>query len=115
MRLPRTHYDGWYAADRQKLVPLIQETYGRMGKAGVMLFKRLATHSARCRDGSERQVQRKRVSLHADCHTEMSVALARELAERLCAYAYHAHGLGRRSSPASLQLQAPADDLPDPE
>ena len=38
--LPCTHYDGWYAADRQKLVPLIQETYGRMGKAGVMLFKR---------------------------------------------------------------------------
>ena len=108
-----THYDGWYAADRWKLVPVVQETYGRMGKVGVLFFKRLATHSARCRGGTERQIQLRRVNVYADCRTGMSVALARELAERLCAYAYEAHGLGRRSSPASLLLQAPADDIPE--
>lgn len=56
-RFKHNHYDGWFPADRYTLVPMVQETYGRMGREGVKFHKQLASRSDRCTVGTDRLVR----------------------------------------------------------
>jgi len=78
-----------------------------MVAVAITFFKHLASHAANCRGGTVQEIQQKRVGIYADIRTEMSIRLASELAERLCAYAGGAKSLGRTISPASGLLQVP--------
>jgi hypothetical protein len=89
------HYSDWIRVSQLELVPVAQETYGRMGKTAVTFLKHLASHAANCKRGTEQQVQLRRASVYAGIRTDMSVRLAAELAERLCAYAGSAKKPGR--------------------
>ena len=80
-------YDDAFNANRYRLVPLVQGTYGRMGVAGVKFLKMLATYAARCRGGTALQMQLRHAATYADFRTELSMRLGAESAERLAAYA----------------------------
>ncbi len=81
------HYGHFYCRGRWRLVTMAQESFGRLGREGAAFIEELATHSARCKGGTVAQVARRRSRILADIRTELSVSLARELAERLNAYA----------------------------
>ena len=81
------HYGNFYNHRRWRLVTMAQESYGRLGRQGAAFLQELATHSARCKGGSVEQVGQRRAQILTDIRTEMSLSLARELAERLNAYA----------------------------
>ena len=69
-----------------KLVPMVQESYGRMGRQAASFVKQLAAHSATCKGGSTSQILRRRAVIHASIRTQLSTALAREVSERVFAY-----------------------------
>jgi hypothetical protein len=93
-------YDGWYPS-RYQLVPVVQETGGRLGRLAATILKDLATHSAQCKGGSLQQIARRRPYILASIRTQLTTCLARELAEVAFAYVRAA---GRRFFPVSALL-----------
>jgi hypothetical protein len=85
-----------------KLIPMVQESYGRMGRQGAAFLKQLAAHSAACKGGSCSQIVRRRSMVHASLRTQMSTALAFEVSERVFAYVRGARSqYGRTIAPVS--------------
>jgi hypothetical protein len=88
-----------------RLIPMVQESYGRMGRQAAAFVKQLAAHSATCKGGSARQILRRRAVIHASLRTQLSTALAREVSERVFAYIRGARRFyGRMVDPVSALL-----------
>jgi hypothetical protein len=85
-----------------KLIPLVQESYGRMGRKAAAFLKQLAVHSSTCKGGSTSQILRRRGAVHAAIRTQLSTDLAREVSERVFAYIRGARRFyGRTVEPVS--------------
>ena len=101
------HHAGCFNRQRWRLVPLVQESYGRMGSQAVAFSKQLAAHSAACRGGTVSQIRLRRGRVYASIRTDFSTELARENAERLFAYVRGAQRFyGRTTQPVSSLLCA---------
>lgn len=99
-----SHHSGRYNEARYQFVPFIQETFGRLGDKGGDFVRELAVHSAQCKGGSMKEIQRRRARVLVDIRSELSVTLARALAERVFAYVRGAVLKGRHISPVSALL-----------
>jgi hypothetical protein len=99
-----SHHSGRYNEDRYQFVPLIQETYGRLGQKAASFVRELATHSAQCKGGSTAEIQRRYARVLVGIRSELSVTLARALAERVFAYVRGAVQKGRHTRPISAHL-----------
>lgn len=93
-------YDGW------RVVPLVHESYGRMGQEARRFVRELAAHSAACNGGGALRIARRQAVLCRSIVCDLSVALAVEMAERLLAYMRGAAQAGRRLRPVSLLLSS---------
>jgi hypothetical protein len=94
-----------FSLSRWKLVPLVHETFGRMGRQGLVFIKKLAEHSARRRGGTVEQIKRRQSVFEAAIKVHLSARLAYEQAERLGAYIGDAvHKYHRRATPVSTLL-----------
>jgi hypothetical protein len=98
------HYRGTFDVDRYVLAPFAMESFGRMGKRAVNFVRMLASHSAAMLGGSEGVVKRRIGVFRRQIMMELSLSLARELAERLLTYVRGAATLGRTVRPASTLL-----------
>jgi hypothetical protein len=88
-----------------RLVLMVQESYGRMGRQAAAFVKQLAAHSSTCEGGSASQILRRRAVIHASLRTQLSTVLAREVSERVLAYIRGARRLyGRMVDPVSALL-----------
>jgi hypothetical protein len=86
----------------QGLIPMVQESYGRIGIQAAVFVTQLAAHSAACKGGSTSQILRRRGVIHASIRTQLSAALAREVSERVFAYIRGARRFyGRKVDPVS--------------
>ncbi|KAG5184569.1 hypothetical protein JKP88DRAFT_237538, partial [Tribonema minus] len=90
-------------------VPFVQESYGRLGKQTRLFVKELAMHSALCSGGGKADVLRKAGLAKRQILIELSMSLARELAERVMAYTRGARMLGCVAAPVSKLLGHSAD------
>ena len=90
-------------------VPFVQESYGRLGKQTRLFVKELAMHSALCSGGGKADVLRKAGLAKRQILIELSISLARELAERVMAYTRGARMLGCVAAPVSKLLGHSAD------
>jgi hypothetical protein len=90
-------------------VPFVQESYGRLGKQTSLFVKELAMHSALCSGGGKADVLRKAGLAKRQILIELSISLARELAERVMAYTRGARMLGCVAAPVSKLLGHSAD------
>lgn len=79
-------YVGHFSAARFRLVPLVHETFGRMGRQGAVLVEKLAEHSAKRRGGSVDRIKYSKPVIEASIRGELSAHLAASLAQRLGAY-----------------------------
>jgi hypothetical protein len=94
-----------FSSSRWKLVPFVHETFGRMGRQGLVFIKKLAEHSARRRGGTVEQIKRRQSVLEAAIKVHLSARLAYEQAERLGAYVGEAvFEHRRRAIPVSTLL-----------
>jgi hypothetical protein len=75
-----------FSPSRWKLVPLVHETFGRMGRQGLVFIKKLAEHSARRSKGTVKQIKRRQSVIEAAIKAHLSACLSYEQAERLGAY-----------------------------
>jgi hypothetical protein len=83
----------------------VHESYGRLGRQGLVFIKKLAEHAARRRRGTTEQVKRRQAVIEAAIKTHLSARLALEQAERLGAYVGEAVYLHkRRATPVSTLL-----------
>jgi hypothetical protein len=95
------HHQG-QLVEGYKLIPIVQESYGRIGIQAAAFVKQLAAHSAACKGGSTSQILRTRGVIHASIRTHLSTALAREVSERVFAYIRGARRFyGRKVDPVS--------------
>jgi hypothetical protein len=94
-----SHHSGRYNEDRYQFVPFIQETYGRLGQKAASFVRELATHSAQCKGGSTAEIQCRYARVLVGIRSELSVTLARALAERVFAYVRGAVSGGTTHSP----------------
>jgi len=94
-----------FDTDRWVLVPFVQESFGRFGKAALNFVRILASHSAACRGGNVEVIQRRQGIITRQILTQLSLCLARELAERVQAYMRGAIMAGRRTDPVSALLR----------
>ena len=99
------HYKGTFNADRWMLVPFAQESFGRFGEAALKFINVVASHSAACRGGNKKVIKRRAGIISRQIRAEMSLSLARELSERVCAYVRGAIMTGRISDPVSALLR----------
>jgi hypothetical protein len=99
-----SHHRGRFAAARWELVPMVQESFGRMGRRAAEFVKELATHSAACKGGSMGQIARRSGHISAAIRTELSTSLAKGVAQRVFAYVRGAYMKGRSSCPVSKLL-----------
>ena len=97
-------YNGTFDTGRYILVPFVQETFGLIGKQALNFVRMLAAHSAASLGGGEKVVERRAGMFHRQIVTELSLSLARELAERVLAYVRGAARLYRRGRPVSALL-----------
>jgi len=106
------HYQGTFDESRWILLCVAQESFGRLGEQAVKLFTHLAVHSAACSAGGAVSLKKRAGALRHQMFAEMSSALAREMSERVIAYAASAGKGGRSLRPASklLVMGAIADD-----
>jgi hypothetical protein len=100
----RKHYACTFDTERFVLVPFVQETFGRMGAAAVNFVLMLASHSAACLGGNQAVVSKRTGVFRRLIVTELSLSLAREQPERVCAYVRSAAMMGRRMRPVSALL-----------
>jgi hypothetical protein len=83
----------------------VHETFGRMGRQGLVFIKKLAEHSARRRGGTVEQIKRRQSVLETAIKVHLSARLAFEQAERLGAYVGDAvHKYHRMATPVSTLL-----------
>ena len=94
-----------FDTDRWVLVPFVQESFGRFGKAALNFIRILASHSAACRGGNVAVIQRRQGIITRQILTQLSLCLARELGERVQAYMRGAIMAGRRTDPVSALLR----------
>ena len=66
----------------------------------------LASHSAACRGGNKKVIKRRAGIISRQIRAEMSLSLARELSERVCAYVRGAIMTGRSTDPVSSLLRS---------
>ena len=71
----------------------------------VRFVRVIASHSAACRGGNKQVIERRTGIIARQIVGEMSLALARELAERLFAYVRGAIMAGRDVDPVSALLR----------
>jgi hypothetical protein len=88
-------------------VPFVQESYGRFGEAALGFISLVASHSAACRGGNKKVILRRRGIISRQIMAELSLCLARELGERVCAYVRGAIMAGRTVDPVSALLADP--------
>jgi hypothetical protein len=98
------HHRGRYNEARYQFVPFVQETHGRLGVKAACFLRELAAHSAQCRGGTSKEIERRRARVLVDIRSELSVTLARALAERVIAYVRGAIQSGRCTRPISAHL-----------
>jgi hypothetical protein len=89
---------------RYVLVPFAQESFGRFGVDASKFLTVLASHSAACLGGDERVVMRRAAVFRRNIVMELSLSLAREMAERILAFVRCAAQLGRSRHPVSALL-----------
>lgn len=99
------HYKDTFDRDRWVLVTFAQESFGRFGKEALDFVGVLASHSAACRGGDESVILRRASIVRRQIIMEMSLALARELSERVQAYVRGSIIAGRSVDPVSLLLR----------
>jgi hypothetical protein len=116
----RVHYEGragskrggalpcTFDKDRFVLVPFVQESYGRFGNSACKFVGVLASHAAACLGGSQKVVEKRAGVYSRQIMTELSLALAREMAERVLAYVRCAALMGRNRHPVSALLRLSA-------
>jgi hypothetical protein len=90
--------------DFWKVVPLVHESYGRMGRETEQFLRELAAHSAACEGGSAGVIARRQAVLYKCIVRELSVTLMQEIAERILAYMRGAALAGRALRPVSHLL-----------
>ena len=100
------HYKNSFDVDRYVLVPFAQESFGRFGEAALRFIRVVASHSAACRGGNTDVIKRRAGIISRQIVSEMSLALARELGERVCAYVRGAIMAGRSVDPVSALLRS---------
>ena len=98
------HYKDTFDVDRWILVPFAQESFGRFGEPALRFIAEVASHSAACRGGNKQVIERRAGIIRKQIIMEMSLSLARELGERVCAYVRGAIMAGRRVDPVSALL-----------
>jgi hypothetical protein len=98
------HHMGRFNERSWHFVPFIQETFGRMGERAAAAVRELAFHSAQCSGGSQEEIARRRAHTVVHIRSDLSVSLARELAERVFAYIRGAILKGRTVHPVSALL-----------
>ena len=98
------HYKDTFDVDRWILVPFAQESFGRFGEPALRFIAEVASHSAACRGGNKKVIERRAGIIRKQIIMEMSLSLARELGERVCAYVRGAIMAGRRVDPVSALL-----------
>jgi hypothetical protein len=101
-------YGGTFDADRWILVPFAQETFGRFGERALSFVRVLASHSAACEGGGAEVIKRRRSVFCRRIVVELSLSLARELAERVLAFVRGAAMTGRMGRPVSSLLSTSA-------
>lgn len=99
------HYKDTFSADRWILVPFAQESFGRFGEAALRFIAMVASHSAACKGGNKKVIKRRTGIISRQIRGEMSLSLARELSERVCAYVRGAIMAGRFTNPVSALLR----------
>ena len=85
-------------------MPFAQESFGRFGEPALRFIAEVASHSAACRGGNKKVIERRAGIIRKQIIMEMSLSLARELGERVCAYVRGAIMAGRRVDPVSALL-----------
>ena len=100
------HYKGKFNVDRWILVPFAQESFGRFGDAALRFIAVVASHSAKCRGGNRKVIARRAGIIGKQIRGEMSLSLARELSERVCAYVRGSIMAGRSTDPVSALLRS---------
>ena len=98
------HYEGKSGTDRWILVRFAQESFGRFGVAALRFIGMVASHSAACRGGNKKVIQRRGGIIAGQIIAELSLCLARELGERVCAYVRGSIMAGRSVNPVSALL-----------
>jgi hypothetical protein len=98
------HHHGRFNERSWHFVPFVQESSGRMGERAVAAVRELAFHSAQCSGGSQDEIARRRARLVVHIRSDLSITLARELAERIFAYVRGAVHEGRAVYPVSALL-----------
>jgi hypothetical protein len=98
-------YTGKFDTDRWILVPFVQESYGRFGKAAQNFVGILASHSAACRGGNEQVIKRRTGIIYRHIVAELSLSLVREIGERVLQYVRGAIMAGRTTDPVSALLR----------
>ena len=99
------HYKDTFDADRWILVPFVQESYGRVGKAALRFVGILASHSAACRGGNKEVIRRRANIIRRQIMAELNLGLARETSERVLEYVRGAIMAGRSTDPVSALLR----------
>jgi hypothetical protein len=80
------HYDKHFKGTDWVFAPIVQETYGRLGKETGAFLKQIAIHAANCTGGDELSVRTKAGYNYAYICDELSTSLAAELGQRMLAY-----------------------------
>jgi hypothetical protein len=98
------HYKDTFDPDRWVLVPFVQESFGRFGSEALRFMGQVASHSAACRGGNKKVILRRSGIIARQIAAELSLCLARELGERVCAYVRGSIMAGRSVDPVSALL-----------
>ena len=98
------HHKDCIERSRWAFVPSVQETDGRFGHSLLQLMHNVATHAGIAAGGTQDDVAARTCQVEALLRRSLSIALAREQAERVIAYARGAALAGRRVTTTSTLL-----------
>jgi hypothetical protein len=98
-------YPGFFDKRAYALVPMVQETFGRLGRLGREFLGQLASHKAARSGGSVDSMRRQRGELTRAFAASLNFALARASAARVLAYV---RMCGRQLVPVSTTLMLSA-------
>ena len=98
------HHKDCIQRSRWAFVPSVQETDGRFGHSLLQLMHHVATHVGNAAGGTQDDVAARTCQVEAFLRRSLSIALAREQAERVIAYARGAALAGRGVATTSTLL-----------
>ena len=99
-----THHAGRFSTARWVFTPIVQESFGRLGRRAGALFKELAHHSAHVTGGTQQEIRHRQGYVFSYICSEMATSLAMESAERMYAYMRGARQMGVRPFTVSAVL-----------